>query len=225
MLKNRAMRLNRLSILVLAGAGLCTAPAYAQFVGGGSLLNLNRSHVPANNQTRKPGPTPPPALPGAQSNPANVAPPSQPPSDMSPTDALFDAINRGDIAAARDAISRGADLRGHNVLDMTPLDLSIDLARNDITFLLLSMRGVGAAPPAATAAATPNKPGAGRLAAHETRTVAQGRSVRAKPETVAVRAAAPAKQAAPAREYAGRSDPGTPSPQAGFLGFGGTAQP
>ena len=59
---------------------------------------------------------------------------------MQPTDALFDAINRGDIATARDAISRGADLQGQNILGMTPLELSIDLGRNDISFLLLSMR-------------------------------------------------------------------------------------
>jgi hypothetical protein len=59
---------------------------------------------------------------------------------MEPTDALFDAINRGDIGTARDAISRGADLHGHNVLGMTPLELSVDLGRNDISFMLLSMR-------------------------------------------------------------------------------------
>jgi ankyrin repeat protein len=60
---------------------------------------------------------------------------------MPPTDALFDAINRGDIAAARDALNRGADLNGVNVLGMTPMELSVDLGRNDISFLLLSMRG------------------------------------------------------------------------------------
>ena len=49
---------------------------------------------------------------------------------------------------------------------MTPLDLSIDLGRKDIAFLLLSMRGsggsAGAPPPAAkaaeAAAAKPGKP-------------------------------------------------------------------
>ena len=41
---------------------------------------------------------------------------------------------------ARDAISRGADLQGHNILGMTPLELSVDLGRNDISFMLLSMR-------------------------------------------------------------------------------------
>ena len=83
---------------------------------------------------------PPPALPGAAST-GSPAPANHAPVDMEPTDALFDAINRGDIATARDAISRGADLHGQNILGMTPLELSIDLGRNDISFLLLSMRG------------------------------------------------------------------------------------
>src|ERR1700722_18556247 len=82
---------------------------------------------------------PPPALPGAESN-RPVVPATRPPTDMEPTDALFDAINRGDIGTARDAISRGADMRGQNVLGMTPLELSVDLGRNDISFMLLSMR-------------------------------------------------------------------------------------
>ena len=107
---------------------------------------------------------PPPAVPGAASNSANVAPATITPAEMEPNDELFDAINRGDIAAARDAISRGADLGGRNVLGMTPMELSVDLGRNDISFLLLSMRGDnGRRPPAsATAAAAkpqPAKPG------------------------------------------------------------------
>jgi hypothetical protein len=73
---------------------------------------------------------------------------------MEPTEALFDAINRGDIATARDAISRGADLHGHNVLGMTPLELSVDLGRNDISFMLLSMRAADDGRPA-QASATP----------------------------------------------------------------------
>ncbi|KDE21109.1 ankyrin [Acetobacter aceti 1023] len=60
--------------------------------------------------------------------------------DVEPTAALFDAINRGSISAAKDAINRGADLHGHNILGQTPLDMSIDLNRNPITFLLLSLR-------------------------------------------------------------------------------------
>jgi len=80
---------------------------------------------------------PPSALPGAESSEqesghANL--------DLNPTAALFDAINRGSLGAAKEALNRGADMNGKNVLDQTPLDMSIDLSRNDITFLLLSMR-------------------------------------------------------------------------------------
>jgi hypothetical protein len=144
--------------------------------------------------------TQPPALPGTL-NLAQPAAPTQ--SDLGPTESLFDSINRGDIAAARDAISRGADLGGHNILGMTPLDLSVDLGRNDITFLLLSLHAgtVAGGPPAgktktATASAAPPKPS---------------------PKLVP----APAKPAAvPVAARIAPPDPGTPNPQAGFLGFG-----
>ena len=59
---------------------------------------------------------------------------------MEPTDALFDAINRGDIGAAREAMSRGADLQGQKHPRHDAAGVSIDLGRNDISFLLLSMR-------------------------------------------------------------------------------------
>ena len=59
---------------------------------------------------------------------------------VEPTSALFEAINRGSVAAAKDAVNRGADLGGHNILGQTPLEMSIDLNRNPITFLLLSLR-------------------------------------------------------------------------------------
>jgi len=81
----------------------------------------------------------PPSLPGTKA-PVEAAAPTASPTDMTPTEALFDAINRGDTAAARDAVNRGADLHGVNVLGLTPLELSVDLGRNDISFLLLSMR-------------------------------------------------------------------------------------
>ncbi|MBO0711951.1 MAG: ankyrin repeat domain-containing protein, partial [Acetobacteraceae bacterium] len=64
-------------------------------------------------QEAKPALPPPPSLPGAQDN-GRAAPSDKIPTDMLPTDALFDAIDRGDIASARDAINRGADLNGHN---------------------------------------------------------------------------------------------------------------
>jgi hypothetical protein len=150
---------------------------------------------------------PPPALPGAQSNNNGAAPATKAPTDMEPDDALFDAINRGDLAAARDAISRGADLGAQNVLGMTPLELSVDLGRNDISFMLLSMRaGDGGRQPLQTVSKVATKPGP------------------VKPDKAAAAARPPkvAKVVDPAptqtpRLFAG--DGGTPNPNAGFLGF------
>jgi hypothetical protein len=147
---------------------------------------------------------PPPALPGAESN-RPVVPATRPPTDMEPTDALFDAINRGDIGTARDAISRGADMRGQNVLGMTPLELSVDLGRNDISFMLLSMRAGdddrGRQPRTAVAAAKPAS-------------AKQARQATPHPARVAVAAPTPAQTA---RLFSG--DGGSPNPNAGFLGF------
>jgi hypothetical protein len=100
---------------------------------------------------------PPPAIPGAQPNEdAAVAPADRLAAEMSPNEALFDAISRGDMAAAKDALNRGAQLDAHNVLGQTPTDASIDLDRNDITFLLLSMRTTsGTTPPSTLATAAP----------------------------------------------------------------------
>lgn len=147
---------------------------------------------------------PPPALPGAQSN-AGAAPATKTPTDMEPNDALFDAINRGDLAAARDAINRGADLGATNVLGMTPLELSVDLGRNDISFMLLSMRGGdgGGQAPAATKASASAKQ------------ARQAQAKTAKPAKMA-KVAEPAVPQMP-RLFAG--DGGTPNPNAGFLGF------
>jgi hypothetical protein len=85
---------------------------------------------------------PPAAIPGAVPDPdAAVIPADKVAAEMSPNDALFDAITRGDLAAAKDAVNRGAQLEAKNVLGQTPTDAAIDLSRNDITFLLLSLRG------------------------------------------------------------------------------------
>jgi ankyrin repeat protein len=158
----------------------------------------------------KPHVVPPPALPGATSSADSVAPATRIPSDMSPNDALFDAINRGDIAAARDALSRGADLNAQNLLGMTPMELSVDLGRNDISFLLLSYRGMDGSPSAgqaqaATQAATPAP--APRKAAAKSR---------ARASVMPVKEVAPAPPQAP-RLFA--NDGGAPVPGAGFLGF------
>ncbi len=140
-------------------------------------------------------PAPPPAIPGAVSSPDRVAPAAKNATDLDPTAALFDAIDRGDITAARDALGRGADLSAKNVLGQTPLDMSIDLSRNDITFLLLSMRSQnGDEAPAASPASD------------------QQDAALAAPSGRADLAAPPTIRAVPGG--------GTPVPSQGFLGFG-----
>lgn len=81
---------------------------------------------------------PPSALPGAESPEDDD--PSHARLDVDPTAALFDAINRGSLNSAKEALNRGADINAHNMLDQTPLDMAIDLGRNNIMFLLLSLR-------------------------------------------------------------------------------------
>ena len=169
----------------------------------------------------KPAQAQPDVLPGAAARSDRVAPAQGAPI-ADPTEALFDAINRGDIASARDAIDRGADLDGHSVLGMTPLDQSVDLGRNDITFLLLSLRNgdtkLTHRAPAQTAQTGPaGKPAPGQVPA------SAKASAHAKAQ-VAARATAkpPAGQAAPAVPVAPRlfaGDGGTPNPAVGFLGF------
>jgi ankyrin repeat protein len=130
---------------------------------------------------------------------------------MQPTDALFDAINRGDVAAARDALNRGADMNGVNILGMTPMELSVDLGRNDISFLLLSMRGEDTnrgsralgrdTPPSAPVSKT----------AHAAKPAGPGKAAQMANTPVASRPVATPKLFA--------NDGGTPLPSAGFLGF------
>ena len=146
----------------------------------------------------------PKALPGARIENADAAPLNRPPSEMKPNEALFDAINRGDLASTRDAISRGAELETKNILGLTPVDLAIDLGRNDITFLLLSMRGAAGQSSVRASNAAPAV--AGKPAAAAPKPV---------PRPVS---AAPVAPPQPRRVIV--NDPGTPAPQAGFLGFG-----
>jgi hypothetical protein len=201
------MRLGPIGVLT---AGLLAGPpALGQFAtpGGGlgglpGPMSLGGTKAP---QTTQPKQTPPPALPGSKPNTAGAAPATQLPGDMLPTDALFDAINRGDIAAARDAISRGADLNGRNVLGMTPMELSVDLGRNDISFLLLSMRAGDTSPPSAG-----NGQAAQQAAVKPSMKVARHQPV------VPMKAEAQSVQRTP-RLFA--NDGGAPVPSVGFLGF------
>jgi len=183
-------------------------PGPGGMIDPGSLLRQGASMAP-----KAEGPAPqnrPPALPGAAANAAPVAPPTSNPADMSPNDALFDAINRGDIAAARDALNRGAELDVRNILGMTPMELSVDLGRNDISFLLMSYRDADApgGPPTAQAKAGATAASA-KLAAAKSRSHAD--MVRVKDVVAAVPQQTP-------RLFA--NDGGTPVPSAGFLGFG-----
>jgi hypothetical protein len=197
-------------IFPLAGAGLLAAAALfaapqavAQaFPGSAGAGFLNqRNAAPAPKEVA------PPALPGNASR-SGAAPSAKLPTDMQPTDALFDAINRGDIAAARDALSRGADLNAHNVLGMTPMELAVDLGRNDIAFLLLSMRGTGSS---ASASAAPPPPASEQPAAPP--------PARAMKAAAKVKAAPVAPPPSPQRARLFAHDGGTPVPSLGFLGF------
>ncbi len=173
---------------------------------GGSGLGGSRSGLPARHQDDddqgggkkedKPA-APPPSIPGAQPDAdAVVIPSDKVAAEMSPNDALFDAINRGDLAAAKDALNRGAQLDTKNVLGQTPTDAAIDLSRNDITFLLLSMRGSAPSTRSSVASAAAKGPAASR----------HGKA------TLVKTAPRPARPAAVA-------DRGTPNPAVGFTGF------
>lgn len=199
---------------MLVGLFFTAAPAMAQDM---SRRLQDGPIVSGSGKGAEPKPAQPPGLPGAALGQDRIAPADKSAtSDMQPTDALFDAINRGDIVSARDALSRGADFNAKNVLGLTPLDQSIDLGRNDITFLLLSLRGSSPAPE--RSAVTPVKAGKGDTRQPPVR----AETTAAKKPTPAPR---PVAQQAPPRPVAQATsrpgDSGTPNPQTGFLGFGG----
>ncbi len=161
---------------------------------------------------------PPAAVPGARADTSLSAPADRSGIDMPPTEALFDSINRGDIVAAREAIGRGADIHGRNILGLTPLEQSVDLGRSDISFLLLSLRGGLGYSTAAGGASQPAPPAADRRTAarENAREAAQARReqlAEARANKIAAKPVAPRT----ARLFAG--DGGAPVPQAGFLGF------
>ena len=156
---------------------------------------------------------PPPALPGSRAEPAAVAPAERSAADLPPTEALFDAINRGDLPTAKDAISRGADINGTNVLGLTPLELAVDLGRNEISFLLLSLRG-GAG---YNVTREPGESGPARPPSRAERMAALQAERAQRRQSQAVERVATPAAAQTARLFAG--DGGAPVPQAGFLGF------
>jgi hypothetical protein len=176
-----------------------------------------------------------PGLPGA-SRPTSVSRGTISGDMMSPNAALFDAIDRGDLAAARDAVGRGADLGATNAVGQSPIDESVSLGRNDITFLLVTLlhaegaqitdaQGPMNAPPPTTlglsqrdehVAAEP----VGFFSPPPNSTVTQTRKGRRYPPLpVATKSTfnpSPAPQSPPV--YGDSS--GAPVPASGFLGFG-----
>ena len=180
----------------------------------GSLSQGSKQNLKSLDKGTRPEQAPP-SLPGTKA-PVEAAAPTASPTDMTPTEALFDAINRGDIAGARDAVNRGADLHGTNVLGLTPLELSVDLGRNEISFLLLSMRDGDATSRSATR--TGAEPGRTNQADAVLRVspVPRGAS-RSRAAAAAPTQAAEEPTAEAPRLYSGNG--GTPIPAAGFLGF------
>lgn len=206
-------------LIVAASALAAFAPsARAQMMGGafdpGTLMRQGTKQGAPNPE--KPEAPQPPALPGATANPETAAPATRIPSEMSPNAALFDAINRDDIRGVRDALNRGAELRAHNVLGLTPLELSVDLGHNAISFLLMSYRdaedGGSSAAPSAAGATKPSGPAA-ILAAHGA----------PRSKVVAVRQATPPAPPQTPRLFA--DDGGAPVPSQGFLGFNPAGAP
>lgn len=198
----------RVSIGGLLGLGLVAitaGPAWAQMGMGGQIRPVVQPDAKPNPDADRATNALPGATPGRGARPADKST-----TDLAPNTALFDAINRGDIGEARDAVNRGADIHAMNVLGMTPIELSVDLSRNDITFFLMSLRGASSGGMSAKQVAK---------AAAEAPVLATKRLART------ARAAVPRHAPAPApapRQFAVSADPGQPDPQAGFLGFGGT---
>ena len=192
-------------------------PAAAQLSGSGGAGGIHPTPGTSPKGPVVKREAPPPAVPGARAEPTAVAPADRNAADLPPNEALFDAINRGDLATAKDAINHGADLNSTNVLGLTPLDLAIDLGRNEISFLLLTLRGgSGFNTTQGPAATTPqSRPATARAERDAARTAARdGRA--AERQAVAARPSNGPSPQAP-RLFAGQG--GTPVPQAGFLGF------
>jgi len=201
---------HRIPTLVFLAAAL-HAPAVLAQSNPGAIQTPGVRAGQAARPDKSPREAPPPALPGSRAEPTAVIPAERVATDMPPTEALFDSINRGDLAGTRDAISRGADLQGTNVLGLSPLELSVDLGRNEISFLLLSLRGGSGF--SATRAAEPGAPPKPPTRAERQAAAQAERSRRGQ------LAARPAANAAPLAPRLFASNGGAPNPQAGFLGF------
>ena len=189
-------RLLPLAVITLLGADIL--PAAAQFAA-----------PPPQAGAQPPRP---PALPGLAARRAPEPIPADENANLSPTPALFDAITRGDLAAARDAVNRGADLNGRNALGLTPVDWAVDQGRNDILFYLLSARGMaGSSGPTNARSAA-----AARAERERAERAAQQEALRLSRQASAQGARAPSVSIRP-RLFA--NDGGAAQLESGFLGF------
>jgi hypothetical protein len=182
-----------LLILLLAPG---TRPAFGQGSSGPSMIRPQQ-------QQQAPTVGAAPALPGlAVRRAPGPATATVDPTALSPNAALFDAIARGDLGAARDAMGRGASIEARNPLGLTPLDAAVDHGRSDIVFYLLSTRDMSRGP-------VMSDPAPARLAPQP---------ASAAPRPAAQREATPAP-AVPRSAALWAGNGGAARPEAGFLGF------
>ena len=191
---------------LLCGAAL---PARAQMTGG-ALNPANPIGATPRLHNTEPEEAPPPALPGVSGTETN--PLSQVQIDNEdPTKVLFSAINDGNYAEARAAISRGANLSAKNILSETPIEMSVALNRNNITFMLLSMRAAEGGGSGAPGGAPGPAAGSSPASVLKVGNPVHMRAKRLHPFSPAM----PQDKPAPS--------PGVPDPAAGFLGFNGAS--
>lgn len=182
---------------MVIGCGLALQPAFAQSDEPGS----SNMRSPALQPQSLPPENLPPALPGFGSQAPSPVPGVSKPQTGDPTAQLFSAINSNDYNSAQDAISRGADLNAQNALGETPIDLSVALNRNSITFMLLSARNV---------AGDDDSTSGGQMSGTPTAPATNTPAV-------------PIKLIeSPNQPTVPGNNPGVPNPSAGFLGFGST---
>lgn len=183
--------------------GAVTLPAYAQLGSVGMGGAGGGPKAQPEDQAPNLAPSGLPGLGSATQQP-QTGPTLQKTVSGDPTQNLFIAVNNNDYAAAQAAVSHGADLNATNQFGETPLDMAIALNRNDITFLLLGTRnelgaqgyGEKLGAPILLNTPTPGKSHTPRATPHKA-TPKPSPAVRPLPDL-----------------------PGTPDPQAGFLGFG-----
>ena len=201
--------MTKILIAALLGSLALTAAASAQGINPAGFGTPQKPKGPVKSDA------PPPALPGARAEQTEVAPASKTVGDLAPNEALFDAINRGDLATAKDSVNRGADLNGVNVLGLTPIELAVDLGRNQISFYLLSLRGGIAGSSVSGPGAAPKPPTRAERLAADRAERAEKQANRARTRNAVADSTPVAPQTA--RLFSGGG--GSPVPQAGFLGF------